>query len=238
MKLLLIRHGEPAEDGGLTEKGKREAELLSNRISLMAGVRFFVSPLQRARETAEIALRKTDRDAELCDWLGEFEIPVTRPDGLSPVPWNWLPEDWLSDPRFLSCDQWHEHEALQKAGVGEAYQKVVTSFDALLEKYGYRRDGSFYRAEHPGTDTLVFFTHFGLSCVLMSHLFNCSPMVLWHSLIMAPSSVTTIVTEEREKGIAVFRAASIGGISHLYVKGEEPSFAGRFPEIFQVEPDN
>ena len=25
MKLLLIRHAEPAEDGGLTEKGKREA---------------------------------------------------------------------------------------------------------------------------------------------------------------------------------------------------------------------
>ena len=33
MDLLLIRHGEPAEDGGLTEAGRREARLPAERLA-------------------------------------------------------------------------------------------------------------------------------------------------------------------------------------------------------------
>ena len=83
----------------------------------------------------------------------------------------------------------------------------------------------------PNTDTLVFFCHLGVSCVLMSHLFNCSPMQLWQNIAMAPSSVTTLVTEERRAGIAIFRASAIGDVSHLYAEGEAPSFAARFCEV-------
>ena len=234
MKLLLIRHAEPAEDGGLTEKGKREAGLLAERMSSLPVSAFYVSPLQRAVETAEPVLSKTGLTAETLAWLSEFEVPTAKPDWktLSPVPWNWLPEDWLSDPRFLSDEHWQENEILQSAGVGDAYKETVKSFDAFLSGHGYRREGKAYRAVSPNTDTLALITHFGLSCVLMSRLFNCSPMVLWHSLAMPPSSVTTLYTEERREGIAVFRAACIGDVSHLYVRGEEPSSAGRFEEVF------
>ena len=61
---------------------------------------------------------------------------------------------------------------------------------------------------------------------------NCSPVVLWHGLVMAPSSVTVISTEERRPGIAAFRAAAVGDISHLAVAGQEPSFAARFCEVY------
>ena len=37
-----------------------------------------------------------------------------------------------------------------------------------------------------------------------------------------------IRTEERRPGTAVFRAASLGDVSHLYAAGVEPSFAARF----------
>ena len=234
MKLLLIRHGEPDyEEDALTEKGKREAAFLAERIAPMQVKNYYVSPLGRAMETAEATLQKAGRKAEVCPWLREFDIPIVDVSGVErPVPWNWMPEKWLSDPRFFSAEHWSENEVLEKAGVGPAYEKVISAFDALLSEHGYRREGAFYRAERANTDTLVFFTHFGLSCVLMSHLFNCSPMVLWHSLIMAPSSVTTICTEEREKGIAVFRAAAIGDVSHLAEYGEEPSPAGRFQEVY------
>ena len=46
--------------------------------------------------------------------------------------------------------------------------------------------------------------------------------------MLPPSSVTTIHTEERRPGLAVFRAASLGDVSHLYAAGVEPSFSGRF----------
>jgi probable phosphoglycerate mutase len=57
-------------------------------------------------------------------------------------------------------------------------------------------------------------------------------MVLWHGLCAAPTSVATIVTEERREGIASFRMSSYGDISHLYVKDEEPAFAARFCETY------
>ena len=53
MKILIIRHGDPNyEIDGLTEKGKREAEFLSERISKLDVRKFYVSPLGRAKATA------------------------------------------------------------------------------------------------------------------------------------------------------------------------------------------
>ena len=99
------------------------------------------------------------------------------------------------------------------------------------------RDGLTYRAEHANNDTIVFFCHFGLECVLLSHLLHISPMVLWHGTCAAPSSVTTLVTEERRPGIAYFRMSSFGDISHLYVKDEPPAFAARFCECYDNEDE-
>jgi probable phosphoglycerate mutase len=234
MKLLLIRHGEPDyTTDTLTEVGAREAGILAERIAPMDIRAYYVSPLGRARATAKPTLEKAGRQAEVLDWLREFEAPVERPDvqGVIRIPWDWLPQDWLADPRFLDPDAWKENEIFRRGGVGEAYDKITASFDALLAQYGYVRDGRLYRVTKPNTDTLAFFCHLGLSCLLMSHLFNCSPMLLWHNVAMAPSSVTTLVTEERRAGTAIFRATAIGDISHLYAKGVEPSFAARFCEV-------
>jgi probable phosphoglycerate mutase len=57
-------------------------------------------------------------------------------------------------------------------------------------------------------------------------------MILWHGLCALPSSVTTIVTEERKKGTAHWRCLEYGDTSHLYAAGEKPSFAARFCECF------
>ena len=57
-------------------------------------------------------------------------------------------------------------------------------------------------------------------------------MVLWQGTCLAPTSVTTIYTEERRPGIAVFRLQTIGDVSHLYMNGFAPSFAGRFCEVY------
>ncbi len=235
MKLIFIRHGDPDYDtDSLTEAGRREAQYLAERIAPMDVTEYYVSPLGRAKETAAPTLRLAGRQAVECDWLREFSIPVSRPDltGKSLVPWDWLPEHWLADPRFLDPLAWRENEVFREAGIGEEYDRIIQAFDTLLAGHGYEREGLFYRVRRPNTDTLVFFCHLGLSCLLMSHLFNCSPMVLWQGTAIAPSSVTTLNSEERRPGKAVFRASSIGDISHLYVKGTAPSFAARFCEVY------
>ena len=236
MKLLIIRHGDPDyEHDDLTETGKREAECLAARIAPMKVRDYFVSPLGRAKATAAPTLQRAGRQATEYDWLRELSIPIQRPDKngeLSRVPWDWLPQDWLSDPRLLSYERWKENEIMQAGGVGEAYDRVTAAFDALLARYGYVRDGLLYRVTEPNEDTLVFFCHLGLGCALLSHLMNCSPMVLWQGTVMAPTSVSLVYTEERRPGIAAFRAGSIGDISHLSAAGLAPSFAARFCETY------
>ena len=233
MKLLLIRHGDPDyEHDDLTEVGRHEAALLAERIAPMPIREYYVSPLGRAKATAAPTLAKAGRTAVECDWLREFSPLIARPDSDRPrIAWDWLPQDWLADRRFLLPEDWRENEIFRAAHVGEEYDRVIAGFDALLAGHGYVRDGLYYRAERPSEDTLAFFCHFGVSCVLMSHLMNCSPMPLWHGLVMAPTSVTLIRTEERRPGIAIFRSAQVGDVSHLYAAHTEPSFAARFCEV-------
>ena len=252
MRLLLIRHGDPEYVGdSLTETGKKEAKLLVPRMMKEKVRDFFVSPLGRARLTAAPTLAALDRDAKILDWLQEFNaladvneseylqkaFPNTgkREDGSFDyrIVWDMLPSVWKTDPAYFTPDGWRSTELARCSDIIEKYDRVTDSFDKLLESYGYRREGALYRTEMGNSDTIVFFCHFGLTCVLLSHLWNVSPVVLWHSLCMAPTSVTEVYTEEREKGYVQWRASRIGDISHLYAAGEEPSFAARFCETFE-----
>ncbi|MBR3418995.1 MAG: histidine phosphatase family protein, partial [Oscillospiraceae bacterium] len=97
---------------------------------------------------------------------------------------------------------------------------------------GYLRDGMIYRAERPNRDTLLFFCHFGVECVMLGHLTGISPMVLWHGFCAAPTAITVVSTEERRKGVASFRINTFGDTGHLHAAGREPSFSARFCETF------
>ena len=114
----------------------------------------------------------------------------------------------------------------------DAYRRVTDGLDELLAQHGYRREGGYYRVERANEDTVVLVCHFGLECVLLSHLIGTTPMVLWHGLCAAPSSVTTVYTEERRRGVASFRIASFGDVTHLLAAGREPSFSARFCETY------
>ena len=233
MRLLIIRHGDPDYSiDSLTEKGKREAEFLSLRMEREDVTAFYVSPLGRAQATARYTLDRMGRTAEVCDWLREFSVAVDKPSGKDDCAWDWLPKDWTGTPDFFDREKWMRHPAMCDAGVPEKYHEVTRALDTLLARHGYEREGDLYRAVRPNRDTLVFFCHFGLECVLLSHLINVSPMVLWHGFCAAPTSVTTVYTEEREEGFAYFRTASFGDVSHLYAYGETPAFSARFCETF------
>lgn len=235
MKLLFIRHGDPDyERDTLTEKGRREADYLAERLSELDIAAFYISPMGRARDTAAPTLARMGREAETLDWLREFTAPILRPDGAGErrIVWDWLPQDWTAVDGFYSPDRWYRHPILEEARVKEEYDRVTGGLDGLLARHGYVREGRLYRAERPNRDTVVLFCHFGVETVLLSHLLSVSPMPLWHGLCAAPSSVTTVVTEERREGIAAFRACAFGDISHLYIHGESPAFSARFCEMF------
>lgn len=236
MKLLLIRHGDPdyAIDS-LTEKGHIEAKLLAERIAAMDIKNFYMSPLGRAQKTAGYTLDRLGRTAEVLDWAREFDVLIDDGKGGKRIAWDMLPENWTKIPEYYDKDKWFDVQIMKNAGMRSGIEKVYNGLDEILERHGYKRDGNFYRVVAPNEDTVALFCHFGVTCVMLSHLIGVSPMVLWHGTVSAPTSVTTLITEERREGIASFRMTGFGDISHLYKYNEPPAFSGRFCEMFSNE---
>ncbi len=234
MRILIVRHGEPnyAIDS-LTEKGWREADCLAERLSKETIKAVYTSPLGRARDTAKATLSLLGKEATVLPWLREFAGYIKdEKSGEKDIPWDLYPDEWTRMPPLYDKDAWLSAPLMQSGDVEEQYRWVCKELDALLEEYGYLREGGVYRVLRECSDTVVFFCHFGVECVLLSHLMNVSPVILWQGLCALPSSVTEVVTEERKEGIAAFRTLSFGDLSHLYAKGEKPSFAARFCELY------
>ena len=234
MWLLFVRHAEPDYTvDSLTPKGWREAALLADRLEREQIDAFYCSPLGRARDTAKVTLNRTGRQAQTLEWLREFHAPVLHPNaGKVRAPWDFYPAYFAADPDFYQPDRWWQTPIMQSGKAREAYDWVCAGLDDLLAAHGYTREGRVYRVWRANTDAIVLFCHFGVECVLLSHLIGAPPTVLWQGMIALPSSVTTVYTEERQQGIASFRIAGFGDVSHLYQADEPPSFAGRFCETY------
>lgn len=235
MKLVIIRHGDPDyEKDSLTPKGWREAELLADRISRLDVKDFYCSPLGRAQATAGVTLKKMNRKAETLDWLEEFPARVLDPEtGERRIAWDLMPSYWTNCPELYDREKWLSSPIMKTDDVEGLYRRVADGIDSVLERHGYRRTGMYYRAEHSSRDTLVFFCHLGAECVMVSHLLGISTPVLWQEFFVAPTSVTTLVTEERRKGEACFRCTMFGDTSHLYAGGEPVSSSGLFQEVWE-----
>lgn len=168
MRLIFIRHGDPdyANDN-LTEKGKREALLLSERVSKWENIaKIYTSPLGRAKATAEPCLKKLGLTAEVCPWLQEFYYNTKYPENLSEnfrdnitgeklagkdtMCWDLLPDFYTSDKAFFDKDQWADSDFMKGGNIKSFYKTVCDGLDGLLEKEGYiRNEKGFYNVLNP-----------------------------------------------------------------------------------------
>ena len=117
--------------------------------------------------------------------------------------WDRLPSYWCREDNYYSADAWLNTRLMQSKNVEKEYRYVCRHLDTLLARHGYRHNGRVF--------DVVDGNHF----------------------VALPTSVTTVVTEEREQGIATFRVQQFGDLSHLYAAGEPPAFAARFCECFE-----
>lgn len=258
MRLLFIRHGDPDyEHDTLTEKGKVEAGLLAAIIDTFGIDDVYQSPLGRARDTARYSLDVLGKEAVTFDWLREFsaEFDPNRSETArraytnelktdpetgeyqKRIVWDILPSYLAEHPELFDANAWRESELVKASDMLPKYDYVIASFDKFLEDNGYRREGLIYRAGQGNDKVIALFCHFGITAVLLSRLWNVSPFVTMQFLATAPTSVTEVVTEEREKGFVSFRTLRVGDITHLNMGGEKPSFSGRFCEKFENEQE-
>ena len=254
MRLLFFRHGDPNyEIDSLTEKGKTEAMLLAKQIRRFGIDEAYVSPLGRAKATADYSLKELGIEGKTLEWLKEFPANFdanmaddnTRKAYINElkrndegryekrIVWDMMPSYYSEHPELFDVNRWRESEIARASDVVSVYEEVTAAFDDLLKEHGYERNGSVYKVLQSNEKTLGIFCHFGITCVMLSRLWNVSPFVTLQFLAMAPTSLTEVVTEERERGIAIFRTLRIGDITHLTVGEEEPSFSARFCERFE-----
>jgi serine/threonine-protein phosphatase PGAM5 len=99
--LYLARHGEAAgESGGLTARGRRQAELLGARLSRVPLAEVTHSPSARAVETAAAA--SPDSKLVCSALVGDYPpfVPAQVPATFAPVVEGWSDEELREGPRF------------------------------------------------------------------------------------------------------------------------------------------
>ncbi|NLY69540.1 MAG: histidine phosphatase family protein [Clostridiales bacterium] len=227
MKLFIIRHGDPDYSiDSLTERGRREAALLCERLLGENITRVYCSPLGRARATAAPFLEATGLACEIRDWMQEFPYGVTQPLASHGLAESDRPSCcWDIDPRYFMIHQtelsdpvrWREHEMYKKGRVGEGVDKVYRGLDELLAENGYRRRGIIYEVDQDAdrNANIALFCHMGLCILLLSRLAHISPPLAWQMFRVMPTSVSTILFTDIGGGFAQTKIFSVGDTSHL-----------------------
>ena len=231
MRIMIIRHGDPDYSiDSLTEKGWREAELLSHRLIRLPIDAFYCSPLGRAQDTARPTLEKLGKEAETLYWLREFAGTITSPfTGKKRVCWDLPPSMLCEDERYYDWEKWSDPKLIAAGDAKQIYEETTAGVDALLARYGWIREGKAYRGGEDKTIALV--CHFGMGITILSYLLGFSPVIAQNNFFLAPTSVTTLVSETDAAGMSHFRAIGVGDVSHLYAEGEPMSESGLHPHF-------
>jgi probable phosphoglycerate mutase len=72
---------------------------------------------------------------------------------------------------------------------------------------------------NPNKARIAVFCHNAIALTWLGHLLEIPMPLMWCGFWMAPSSITTILFEERSKEWAVPRCIGLGDTSHLYAAG-------------------
>jgi len=243
MRILIIRHGDSDyKTDSLTEKGQREAELLGQRLKDESITKIYVSPLGRAQLTAQPTLDNTGLPKTTLDWLREFPLRVKTPfetkhHADTSCPWNMPPEEWADIDNIDDPKKWREADIYEGTGIVELYDDICENFDKLIAEHGFIKEGALYRIKagfEDNTDTIAIFCHLGLGNLLLAHMSGISLPVVWHTLFLPTSSVTTVYMEmHRNIPIARARFVQVGDTSHLYKGGEPLSPCGLHTDIIR-----
>lgn len=236
VRLVFIRHGDPDYSlDTLTEKGKREAELLAKRVAQWKNIdEIYVSPLGRAKATAAPSLALTGYNAVCLNWLREIEGTVTFPDsGRSHIPWDFAPGYWTKMPEMYHREDWTNSEIIKTGDTAHEWEYIKLSFDNFMRDHGYKHEGNMYTVEKHSDATVVLFCHMGVTLFLLGYMLNISPMLMMHGFEIPPTGITMISSEEVVPGQAYFRCYALGDTRHLYEGGEPVSQSGYFGSMFQ-----
>ncbi|GIQ67637.1 histidine phosphatase family protein [Xylanibacillus composti] len=221
MRLYIIRHAEPDNPRQtITEQGHREAEALSRRMERLEPDKLYVSPLARAIHTLRYTADKLGKQAETLEWIQEIphEKLLVQPWGAL-SPWD-IPGEKLRGPgNPPTLETWGQFPELASFDAAGIYRHIQSESDQWLAKLGYVRDGGRYRIARANRDRIAVFCHNGFALTWLAHLLDIPLHLMWSGFWLPPSSVTTVLFDERSDSWAVPRCIGMADVSHLYEAG-------------------
>ncbi|WP_010272165.1 histidine phosphatase family protein [Paenibacillus senegalensis] len=236
MILYIVRHADPDYDNGtITQQGHREAEALGEWMVLQKPDKLYSSPLGRAVHTMEYTAKRCGLNGEQLEWSAEITGMYQEIEGVGKVtPFN-VPGEYILDKEpFPAHDNWGENPyfTVHQDQLPARIDEIRRGSDELLEKHGYRRVGGRYEVLRPNKERVAVFCHGGLGVTWLAHLLQIPISIAWSGFWLAPSSVTTVVMDQRSEQWAVPRCIGLGETPHLYKSGLPLQYRGIPEDLF------
>ncbi len=218
MRLYIIRHADPDyPNNTITPAGHLEAQALARRMARQGLDRIYTSPLGRAVHTMQYSADALHMEHTVEDWTAEFsDCRLTLQPWGDLVMWDVPGEIIRGQTPFPSYDTWHEAPCFTNPRFSERFNQLKQQSDAFLDRLGYRREGGVYKIIQPNREKIAVFCHGGFGLCWLAHLLEIPLPLMWSGFWLPPSSVTTLLFDERSKNVAVPRALGVGDVSHLY----------------------
>lgn len=218
MRLYIIRHADPDyPNNTITAAGHLEAQALARRLATQGLDYIYSSPLGRALHTMQYTLDLLKLSPQIEDWMREIPDWVIEHDPYGRLSvWDLPGEIIRANEPYPTHETWHEIPALQDPKFREQFERLKRHSDDLLSRHGYEREGGRYRIVRPNRDRIAVFCHNGFGLTWLAHLLEIPLTLIWSGFWMAPSSVTTVLFDERSEEWAVPRCLGVSDVSHLY----------------------
>lgn len=224
MRLYIIRHADPDyPNNTITAAGHLEAKALAKRLKEQGLDRIFVSPLPRAIHTMQYTAEALGLKADTLDWTQELSVLRFKNTPAWPITCAWdIPAEVILDRDPLpSHKDWHTIPELKEFAAREIFDELIAHSDEFLRALGFERHGTKYKILRPSTEKVAVFCHGGFGLTWLAHLLNIPLTIMWSSFWLSPSSVTTILFDQRSPEWAVPRCIGLADTSHLYEAGLE-----------------
>lgn len=222
MRLYIIRHAEPDyPNNTITARGHLEAKALAERLKKEGLTRIYSSPLGRALHTAQYTAKTTGLPLKVEEWtkeLSELRMGSIPPWG-DLIAWDLPGEIIRNKSGLLTHEKWDRIPHFNNPLFRKETSKIARRSDAFLKRHGFHRMGGRYKVLKPNQERIAVFCHGGFGLTWLSHLLAIPMPLMWSGFWMAPSSVTTVLFDQRSKKWATPRCIGFCDVSHLHRKG-------------------
>ena len=221
MRLYIIRHADPDyPNNTITPAGHLEAQALAKRMTVLRPHRLYSSPLPRAHQTMQYSADALGMTGSIEEWTAEMsECRLTLEPWGEMVMWDVPGEIIRAHEPHVHHHNWHSLNCLSDPLFRRRFNELKQNSDLFLARHGYQREGGRYRCVDPHRQRIAVFCHGGFGLCWLAHLLEIPAPLMWSGFHMPPSSVTTILFDERSKEWATPRCIGFGDVSHLYEAG-------------------